>query len=99
MYVSILQMCYYIAWKEPVMGLEGLKRLARKASLQRPLHDQILSLDAMFEFCEQNIPGIKFIKLLDADAIAHTEELSTRFEQAKTPQSPTSICEPDSLFH
>ena len=37
----------------------------------------------MFEFCELNTPGIKFIKLLNADVIAHTKEVSTRFEQAK----------------
>ena len=37
----------------------------------------------MLEFCELNTPGIKSIKLLNADVIAHTKEVSTRFEQAK----------------
>ena len=37
----------------------------------------------MLEFCELNTPGIKFIKLLNADVIAHTKDVSTRFEQAK----------------
>ena len=63
-----------------------VKRLTRTASLQRPSNNQILSLDAIFTFCIENIPGITFFKLLEDDIITHTKELSTRFEKALTIQ-------------
>jgi len=39
-------------------------RLAARASLQRPLADQILRPQALFEYCKCNIEGIEFIYIL-----------------------------------
>ena len=51
-------------------GIGGtVKRLTRKASLQTPVSDQILTLDAIYSYCVENISGIKFFKVLDASEI------------------------------
>ena len=40
-------------------GIEGTaKRLTLKASLQRPVHNQIITPRDMFSFCSENISGI-----------------------------------------
>ena len=50
--------------KSPCDGIEGtVKRLVARASLQRPLDNQILSMEKMFEYCQSNIQGIRFIKI------------------------------------
>jgi hypothetical protein len=50
--------------KSPCDGIGGtVKRLVARASLQRPLDDQILSMDKMFEYCEGSIKGVNFIKV------------------------------------
>ena len=42
-------------------GIGGtVKRLVTKASLQRPYNDQILTSDAIINFCNENIHCIKF---------------------------------------
>ena len=66
-------------------GIGGtVKRLVTKASLQRPYDKQILTCDAMMEFCVQNIPGIQFFNVTP-EVISHTETmLKNRFELAQT---------------
>jgi hypothetical protein len=47
--------------KGPCDGLGGtVKRLAARASLQRPYDKQILTPAAFFQFCEESIPNINF---------------------------------------
>ena len=47
--------------KGPSKGVEGtVKRLVSRASLQRPMNDQILTVNAFFEFCSKNIKNINF---------------------------------------
>ena len=41
-----------------------VKRLTARASLQRPISDQILTVDAMFAFCPENIPSIIFFNIM-----------------------------------
>ena len=48
--------------KSPCDGLGcTIKRLAARASLQRPIDNQILSAIEMFKFCEKEIDGITCI--------------------------------------
>ena len=50
--------------KSPCDGIGGtVKRLTARASLQRPLDKQILSVDKMFEFCCEKIKNINFINI------------------------------------
>ena len=71
--------------KSPCDGIGGtIKRLTTRASLQRPLSDQILSTAAMFEFCKSSIPTINF----EIRSIEHMVEArkiqEERFEKGKT---------------
>ena len=59
-----------------------LKRLVTKASLQRPYNDQILS-DAIINFCNENIHGIKFFNVPPEDVARSETELKVRFELAE----------------
>ena len=73
-------------------GIGGtVKRLTRKTSLQRPVSNQILSLEAMYSFCVENISGAQFIKVLDQDVIDHEKTLSSRFELAQTIPGPQNF--------
>jgi hypothetical protein len=57
------------------MGLGGtMKRLASKASLQRPYNNQILTPQEFFKFCEENIENIKFKFATNSD-YSHDERL------------------------
>lgn len=48
--------------KSPCDGIGGtVKRLAARASLQRPIENQILTPSDLYGFCTQNISGIEFI--------------------------------------
>ena len=48
--------------KSPCDGVGGtVKRLAARASLQRPLADQILTPETPFEYCKCNIESTEFI--------------------------------------
>ena len=40
-----------------------MKRLVTKASLYRPYNDEILTSDAIINFCNENIHGIKFFNV------------------------------------
>ena len=47
--------------KGPWDGLGGtVKRLATKASLQRPYKDQIMNVQQLYLWSKENIPGIHF---------------------------------------
>lgn len=89
--------------KSPCDGIGGtVKRTTAKASLQRTVQNQILSVDKMFEFCSNNIKGITFILIPPNDLSAVRHSLKPRFDRAKTipgtrsnhhykPQSSTSM--------
>ena len=48
--------------KQPCDGIGGtVKRLATQTSLQIDLSNHILSLQAIYKYCNQNIEGIHFI--------------------------------------
>ena len=66
-------------------GIGGtVKRLVAKASLQRPYNDQILSAEAMYQFCLKNIPGITFFNVPPADINEAASKLQSRFETSQT---------------
>lgn len=71
--------------KSPCDGIGGtVKRLTARASLQRPLGDQILSTDAMFEFCKGQLPIIKFEKINREEMVEVRNLQETRFEMGRT---------------
>ena len=68
----------------PCDGIGGtVKRLVARASVQRPLDNQILSMEKMFEYCKSDIKGINFIKVSKEDIAPVRQTLSTRFESGK----------------
>ena len=60
-----------------------VKRLVTKASLQRPYNDQIPTSDAIINFCNDNIHGIKFFNVPPDDVARSETELKVRFELAE----------------
>ncbi len=71
--------------KSPCDGIGGtVKRLVARASMQRPLDDQILSMKKIFEYCELNIKGVKFMKVTKIDMTPIRPMLFSRFENGKT---------------
>lgn len=66
-------------------GLGGtVKRLAMKASLQRPYDQQIMTPHQLYEFAATNIPGIKFKYCTIEEHNENEERLATRFDKTKT---------------
>ncbi|KAJ8017733.1 hypothetical protein HOLleu_44652 [Holothuria leucospilota] len=66
-------------------GIGGtVKRLVTKASLQRPYSDQILTSEAIMDFCTENIPGIKFFNVTPENVMKCASDLKDRFDRAKT---------------
>nr|XP_042902021.1 uncharacterized protein LOC122270073 [Parasteatoda tepidariorum] len=66
-------------------GIGGtVKRLVSKASLQRPLHDQIINVHKMHEYCKSNIKGIHFFFISNIEMIKLRKELFKRLQHAKT---------------
>lgn len=65
-------------------GVGGaVKRLATRASLQRPLDDQILTPHQLFEFTRHNIAGLTSF-FIDSDTVKSTgETLEARFSHAE----------------
>ncbi len=54
--------------KSPCDGIGGtVKRLATRASLQRPIYNEILIAKSMFMFCKDNIANIVFIFIAEKD--------------------------------
>ena len=94
---NILNLCHHVTdfarWsffatslgKSPCDGIGGtVKKLVARASLQRPLDNQILSMEKMFEYCKSDIKGINFIKVSKEDIALVRQMLSTRFASGKT---------------
>lgn len=62
-------------------GIGGtVKRLAAKASLQRPVENQILTPKLLFEFACEQIPGIQFFYVPSQDVQCHSDTLQYRFK-------------------
>ena len=56
-----MQLEFYLRQaKSPCDGIGTVKKLAARASLQRPYSDQILDVSSMLAFCKTNVPGIQF---------------------------------------
>lgn len=71
--------------KSPCDGVGGtIKRLVARASLQRPLNDQIITFEAFANYVNLNIKSVKFFSILskDMDIIRHSQK--ARFEIGKT---------------
>lgn len=61
-------------------GLGGtIKRLVTKASLQRPLNDQILTPLQMFHWAKRNISGINFVYVTNEDYEAIQNQMDSRY--------------------
>ena len=61
-----------------------VKRLTAKASLQRPIKDQILHVSEMFKFCKEKILGITFNLIMKDSMHDVREHLSKRYVAAET---------------
>lgn len=71
--------------KSPCDGIGGtVKRLAAKASLQRPIDEQIVTPVAMFNYCRSEIGGIYFAFIDSKDVAAIRNEMKERYSHAKT---------------
>ena len=71
--------------KSPCDGIGGtVKRLAAKASLQRPIHNQILSAVKMLEFCSSEINGIDFIFIESTEMDIKRKDMKQRLSNATT---------------
>ena len=77
-----------------VMGwAETVKRLAAKASLQRPYEDQILKPYQLYLWAKENIQGITFAYVDAAEVQQCAGFLQVRFAAAMTVQG-TNSCMP-----
>ena len=66
-------------------GLGGtIKRSAARASLQRPVENQILTPRDLFQFCHDSITSIKSFFVSSAEVELVTNELAQRFAHAQT---------------
>lgn len=71
--------------KSPCDGIGGtVKFLARRASLQRPNADQILTSKQLYEFADGEIKNIKFIWMSTTDRENHEANQEARHCDAKT---------------
>ena len=61
-----------------------VKQLVTKASLQRPYTELILTADAIVNFYEVNIPGIKFFNVKSEEVSESPVTLQGRFLKART---------------
>ena len=61
-----------------------MKRLAARASLQRPFDEQILEPFGFFKFCKNEITGITSIYLSKSDVDVVREKMKKRYENART---------------
>ena len=57
------------------------KREAAKASLQRPYKEQILTPRQLFEFCDKNLLGIKYIFVGAEEVDQNEKDLRKRFDE------------------
>ena len=71
--------------KGPCDGVGGtVKRLAARASLQRPLDDQILTPRQLFDFAVAEIQSVNFYYATVDEYEREAHFLNTRFESART---------------
>ena len=71
--------------KSPCDGIGGtVKRLVARASLQRPYDKQLLPAQEVFTFCKEEIKGIEFIFISQADMEITRTTLELRYTNAKT---------------
>lgn len=71
--------------KSPCDGIGGtVKRLAARASLQRPYQNQIIDSENLFSFCVSNILNIKFFYVPSAEVIQYETKLQERFNKVPT---------------
>ena len=71
--------------KSPCDGIGGtVKRLVTRASLQRPISNQILTADKMFEFCVEEIKGINFLFLKNQEIGNIYVNMEERYKRADT---------------
>lgn len=70
--------------KGPCDGVGGtVKRLAARASLQRPYSEHIMTANDLYEWAKENISGINFIFVTMSEHIAAKEFLEERFNEAR----------------
>ena len=71
--------------KSPCDGVGGfVKRYVAKCSLQRPLHDQILSYQSMLDLCVREIPSITFFGVNQEEMVNVRADLEDRFAKSNT---------------
>lgn len=71
--------------KGPYDGIGGtIKRLACQESLRRPKEGQIQTPKDLYNFCSENITGIKTFFISNSEIIEHLGCLQLRFAKAKT---------------
>lgn len=69
--------------KKHVMVLVIQPKEVAKASLQRPLNDQIIT-PYMYKFCSQNIKGITYVFVKSKDVFDHSEALKAIFDSCQS---------------
>ena len=71
--------------KSPCNGVgEFAKCYVMKRSLQRPLHDQILSYQSMLDLCVREIPSITFFGVSQEEMVSVHADLKDCFTKSKT---------------
>ncbi len=71
--------------KGPCDGIGGtVKRLAARASLQKPYSDQIMTARDLFHFTTENIPSVAARFTTEEEHKAEAEKLAERFSLGKT---------------
>lgn len=71
--------------KSPCDGLGGtLKRLASKASLQRPLDNQILTPKDLYDWASQSMKTVNVLWVPDSAVTAERQSLSSCYETARS---------------
>ena len=72
--------------KSPCDGIGGtIKRMATRASLQRPYDDQIPTSVQLFEYCREHINGIDFIFISKEDMELVRIAMTQSYQIAKKP--------------
>ncbi|XP_065063917.1 uncharacterized protein LOC135690326 [Rhopilema esculentum] len=70
--------------KSPCDGIRGtVKRLAAQVSLQRPMKNQIISVEALFQFCKTEVKG-NFYYITKEENNLTRKDLEKRLTAAKT---------------
>ena len=69
--------------RSPCDGVEGFaKCYVAKRSLQRPLHDQILSHQSMLDLCVREIPSITFFGVSQGEMVNVHADLEDHFAKS-----------------